>query len=120
MTDWLLRRARWKPNSADLPEMRIEPLPPNERRSAISQGFAYAPDSQPSLPSMHKLRPVLIFDLFVGYLKRPSWNYSSPNARSKSARAFQNVSKPCRYWSSALATEDCCCKRSLNTIVWCE
>src|SRR5882762_10060600 len=120
MTGRPARTARWKPSSADLPGMRIKLLPLDELVPEISQGFAHPADSQSSLPSVHKARPILIFDFFVGHLRRPSWDYSSPNARSKSARALQNASNPCRYWSSALATEDCCCKRSLNTIAWCE
>src|SRR6267143_981165 len=120
MTSWLVRRARWMPSSGDLQEMCMKLPPLDEQVSEISRGFAYLDDSQLSLPSAHKVRPILTFDLFVRHVQRPSWDYSSPNARSKSARALQNASKPCRYWSSALATEDCCCKRSLNTIAWCE
>src|SRR5260370_41222071 len=92
-----VRKARWKPSSAGLPEMRIKLLPLDEQAPEISQGFAYPADSQSSLPSVHKIRPILIFDLFVGYLRRPSREYSSPNARSKSARALQTASNPCRY-----------------------
>src|SRR6266849_3510423 len=91
------QRARWKPSTADLPEMRIDLLPPGGLGPEISHGFAYSSDSQSSLPTAHKLRPILIFDLFAEYLRRPSWDYSSPKARSKSARALQNASKPCRY-----------------------
>src|SRR6266851_7478561 len=97
MTGRPVRRARWKPSSADLPEMRIKLLPLDELAPEVSQGFAHLADSQSSLPSAHKVRPILIFDLFVGYIRRPSWDYSSPNARSKSARALQNASKPSRY-----------------------
>src|SRR5258706_2480651 len=97
MTNWPARTARWTPSSARLQEMRIELLPPNERALEIWQRPAYPADSQPSLPSVHKVRPSSIFDLFVEYLRLPSKGYSSPNARSKSARAFQNASKPCRY-----------------------
>src|SRR5258706_6495770 len=119
MTDWPVRRARWKPSSGDLLEMRTKLLPQYELATEVSRGFACFDDSQLWLPSAHRGRPILIFDLFEGHLLRHSWNYSSPNARSKSARALQNATKPCRYWSSALATDDCCCKRSLNTIAWC-
>src|SRR6267143_1917092 len=119
MTGRPVRRARWKPSIADLPELHMKLLPLDEQVPEISQGFAYPPDSQSSLPSVHRVRPILIFGLFVAYLRRPSWDYSSPKARSKSARALQNASRPCRYWSSALATEDCCCKRSLNKMVRC-
>src|SRR5216683_1799905 len=97
MTGRPARTARWKPSRGDLREMRIKLLPLNELAPEVSQGFAYPADSQSSLPSVRKVRPILICDLFVGYLRRPSWDYSSPNARSKSARAFQNASKPCRY-----------------------
>src|SRR6266852_7145207 len=120
MTGRPVRRARWKPSSADLPETHIKLLPPDEQAPEISQGFAHPAGSYSSASPVQEAQLFLIFDLFVAYLWRPSWDYSSPNARSKSARAFQNASKPCRYWSSALASEDCCCKRSLNTIVWCE
>src|SRR5712692_2104159 len=97
MTGWPARAVRWKPSSADLPEMRIKLLPLDEQVPGISQGFAYPADSQSSLPSVHKVRPILIFDLFEGYLRRPSWDYSLPNARSKSARALENASNPCLY-----------------------
>src|SRR5216684_8923687 len=100
MTGRPVRRARWKPSSADLPEMRIKLLPLDELALEVSRGFAYLDDSQSSLPSAHKVRPILTFDLFGRHVQRPSWHYSSPNARSKSARARQNASKPCRYCSS--------------------
>src|SRR6266478_6460431 len=97
MTGRPVRRARWKPSSADLPERHITLLPLDEQVPEISQRFAYPADSQSSLLSVRRVRPILIFGLFVGYLRRPSWDYSSPNARSKSARELQNASNPCRY-----------------------
>src|SRR6267154_1578296 len=120
MTDWPVRRSRWKPSSGDLPEMHTKLLPQDELGTEVSWGFAGLDDSQLWLPSAQRGRPILNFDPFEGHLARHSWDYSSPSARSKSARALQNASRPCRYWSSALATDDCCCKRSLNKMVRCE
>src|SRR6266853_5747045 len=118
MTDWPARRARWKPSSGDLPEMRAKLLPQDELAPEVSWGLLYLDDSQLRLPSAHRGRPILIFDLFEGLLPRHSWDYSSPNTRSKSARALQKASNPSRYWSSAVATEDCCCNKSLKRIAW--
>src|SRR5467141_2861570 len=65
--------------------MRIKLLPLDELAPEVSWGFAHLDDSQLSLPSAHKVRPILTFDIFVRHVQRPSWDYSSPNARSKSA-----------------------------------
>src|SRR6266853_4371973 len=78
MTGRPVRKARWKPSSASLPEMRLKLLPLDEQVPEISQGFAYPADSQSSRPSGHRVQPILIFGLFVGYLRRPSWATPHP------------------------------------------
>src|ERR1700730_1817406 len=77
------------------------------RRGRLSRG-------EQSLKLLSQRRAIVSVDSLV------SRCYSSPNALSKSARAVQNASKACRYWSSAVASDACCCNKSLSRIACCE